>query len=76
MFYKGLKIRGQNRLRWIKLKSEFLLTSSFWRLEKRSSGNLKIPLDVKDQLAKLMNCHPEFAACAGTTAAFFTQSRK
>ncbi|XP_075904139.1 adenosine deaminase domain-containing protein 1 isoform X2 [Nelusetta ayraudi] len=42
--------------------------------EKRSSGSLKIPLDVRDQLAKLMNGHPEFSACAGTTAAFFTQS--
>lgn len=50
--------------------------SSFWCLEKRSSGSLKIPLDVRDQLAKLMNGHPEFSACAGTTAAFFTQSCK
>lgn len=49
---------------------------NFWCLEKRSSGNLKIPLDVRDQLEKLMTSHPEFAACAGTTAAFFTQSRE
>ncbi|KAI9521393.1 hypothetical protein NQZ68_007709, partial [Dissostichus eleginoides] len=36
--------------------------------------NHRIPNAVKDQLTKLMNSHPEFTACAGTTAAFIMQT--
>ncbi|XP_035860474.1 adenosine deaminase domain-containing protein 1 isoform X2 [Sander lucioperca] len=42
--------------------------------ERKSSVNLQIPQAVKDQLTKLMNSHPEFSACAGTTAAFIIQT--
>ena len=36
--------------------------------------NLHIPHAVRDQLTKLMNSHPEFSACADTTAAFIIQT--
>nr|XP_033488727.1 adenosine deaminase domain-containing protein 1 isoform X4 [Epinephelus lanceolatus] len=39
-----------------------------------SSVNLHIPHAVRDQLTKLMNSHPQFSACAGTTAAFIIQT--
>ncbi|XP_029297565.1 LOW QUALITY PROTEIN: adenosine deaminase domain-containing protein 1 [Cottoperca gobio] len=39
-----------------------------------SSVNLQIPHAVRDQLTKLMNSHPEFSACAGTSAAFVLQT--
>ncbi|XP_071314295.1 adenosine deaminase domain-containing protein 1 isoform X1 [Trachinotus anak] len=42
--------------------------------ERKSSVNLQIPHAVRDQLAKLMNSHLEFSACAGTTAAFIIQT--
>ncbi|KAK2848811.1 hypothetical protein Q5P01_008645 [Channa striata] len=44
--------------------------------EKKNSANLQIPLAVRDQLTKLMNGHPEFSACAGTTAAFIIQTSR
>ncbi|KAA8588606.1 hypothetical protein FQN60_009951 [Etheostoma spectabile] len=44
--------------------------------ERKSSVNLQIPQAVKNQLTKLMNSHPEFSACAGTTAAFIIQTCK
>uniref|UniRef100_A0A3Q4AKH1 Uncharacterized protein n=1 Tax=Mola mola TaxID=94237 RepID=A0A3Q4AKH1_MOLML len=43
-------------------------------IERKSSVNLQIPYVVRDQLTKLMNSHPEFSACAGTTAAFIIQT--
>ncbi|XP_068561389.1 adenosine deaminase domain-containing protein 1 [Cebidichthys violaceus] len=42
--------------------------------ERTGSGNLQIPHAVRDQLSKLMNSHPEFSPCAGTTAAFIIQT--
>ncbi|XP_072290479.1 adenosine deaminase domain-containing protein 1 [Eucyclogobius newberryi] len=42
--------------------------------ERKNPGNLQIPFAVKDQLTKLMNNHPEFSNCAGTTAAFVIQT--
>ncbi|XP_070769708.1 adenosine deaminase domain-containing protein 1 [Enoplosus armatus] len=42
--------------------------------ERKSSVNLQIPHAVRDQLTKLMNSHPEFSACVGTTAAFIIQT--
>ncbi|XP_054453802.1 adenosine deaminase domain-containing protein 1 [Anoplopoma fimbria] len=42
--------------------------------ERTSSVNLQIPHAVRDQLTKLMNSHPEFSPCAGTTAAFIIQT--
>ncbi|XP_034055325.1 adenosine deaminase domain-containing protein 1 isoform X2 [Gymnodraco acuticeps] len=42
--------------------------------ERTSPLNHRIPNAVKDQLTKLMNSHPEFTACAGTTAAFIMQT--
>ncbi|XP_074530505.1 adenosine deaminase domain-containing protein 1 [Halichoeres trimaculatus] len=42
--------------------------------ERKSLVNQHIPQAVRDQLAKLMNSHPEFSACAGTTAAFILQT--
>ncbi|XP_037636818.1 adenosine deaminase domain-containing protein 1 [Sebastes umbrosus] len=42
--------------------------------ERTSSVNLQIPHSVRDQLTKLMNSHPEFSPCAGTTAAFIIQT--
>uniref|UniRef100_A0A8C4ES07 Adenosine deaminase domain containing 1 (testis-specific) n=1 Tax=Dicentrarchus labrax TaxID=13489 RepID=A0A8C4ES07_DICLA len=42
--------------------------------ERKNSVNLQIPNAVRGQLTKLMNSHPEFSACAGTTAAFIIQT--
>ncbi|XP_023128367.2 adenosine deaminase domain-containing protein 1 [Amphiprion ocellaris] len=42
--------------------------------ERKSSANLQIPRAVRDQLTKLMNSHPEFSDCAGTTVAFIVQT--
>ncbi|KAM9849638.1 adenosine deaminase domain-containing protein 1 [Aulostomus maculatus] len=42
--------------------------------ERSNSNNLQIPNTIRDQLTKLMNSHPEFSACAGTTAAFIIQT--
>ncbi|XP_030251256.1 adenosine deaminase domain-containing protein 1 isoform X1 [Sparus aurata] len=42
--------------------------------ERKNSVNLHIPHAVRDQLTKLMNSHPEFSACADTTAAFIIQT--
>ncbi|XP_075961431.1 adenosine deaminase domain-containing protein 1 isoform X1 [Anarhichas minor] len=42
--------------------------------ETTSSVNLQILHAVRDQLTKLMNSHPEFSPCAGTTAAFIIQT--
>ncbi|KAK9518439.1 hypothetical protein VZT92_023745 [Zoarces viviparus] len=42
--------------------------------ERTSSVNLQILHAVRDQLTKLMNSHPEFSPCAGTTAAFIIQT--
>ncbi|XP_071772298.2 adenosine deaminase domain-containing protein 1 [Centroberyx gerrardi] len=42
--------------------------------EWKNPTNLQIPHAVRDQLTKLMNSHPEFAACGGTTAAFIIQT--
>ncbi|KAF3694203.1 Adenosine deaminase domain-containing protein 1 Testis nuclear RNA-binding protein [Channa argus] len=42
--------------------------------ERKKSVNLQIPNAVRDQLTKLLNSHPEFSACAGTTAAFIIQT--
>ncbi|XP_010783708.1 adenosine deaminase domain-containing protein 1-like [Notothenia coriiceps] len=42
--------------------------------ERTSPLNHRIPNAVKDHLTKLMNNHPEFTACAGTTAAFIIQT--
>uniref|UniRef100_A0A3B4A036 Uncharacterized protein n=1 Tax=Periophthalmus magnuspinnatus TaxID=409849 RepID=A0A3B4A036_9GOBI len=39
-------------------------------LERKNPVNLQISHAVRDQLTKLMNNHPEFSNCAGTTAAF------
>lgn len=44
--------------------------------ERKNSVNPQIPHSVRDQLTKLMNSHPEFSACAGTTAAFIMQTCK
>ncbi|KAJ0002785.1 hypothetical protein NQD34_007934 [Periophthalmus magnuspinnatus] len=38
--------------------------------ERKNPVNLQISHAVRDQLTKLMNNHPEFSNCAGTTAAF------
>uniref|UniRef100_A0AAZ1XA11 Adenosine deaminase domain containing 1 (testis-specific) n=2 Tax=Oreochromis aureus TaxID=47969 RepID=A0AAZ1XA11_OREAU len=43
-------------------------------LERKAFVNLQIPHAVRDQLTKLMNSHPEFSGCAGTTAAFILQT--
>nr|XP_046261811.1 adenosine deaminase domain-containing protein 1 isoform X2 [Scatophagus argus] len=42
--------------------------------EKKNSTILQIPHAVNDRLTKLMNGHPEFSACAATTAAFVIQT--
>ncbi|XP_068443851.1 adenosine deaminase domain-containing protein 1 [Clinocottus analis] len=42
--------------------------------ERTSPVNLQIPHAVRDQLRKLMNNHPEFSPCAGSTAAFIIQT--
>uniref|UniRef100_A0A3Q1EI47 Adenosine deaminase domain containing 1 (testis-specific) n=1 Tax=Acanthochromis polyacanthus TaxID=80966 RepID=A0A3Q1EI47_9TELE len=42
--------------------------------ERKNSANLQIPCAVRDQLTKLMNSHPEFSSCAGTTVAFVVQT--
>ncbi|XP_067456068.1 adenosine deaminase domain-containing protein 1 isoform X2 [Thunnus thynnus] len=42
--------------------------------ERKNSANLQFPQAVRDQLTKLMNSHPEFSVCAGTTAAFIVQT--
>ncbi|XP_026213865.1 adenosine deaminase domain-containing protein 1 [Anabas testudineus] len=42
--------------------------------ERKNSVNLQILHAVRDQLTKLMSIHPEFSACAGTTAAFIMQT--
>ncbi|KAM9357356.1 adenosine deaminase domain-containing protein 1 [Symphorus nematophorus] len=42
--------------------------------ERRNSINLQIPHAVRDQLTKVMNSHPEFSVCAGTTAAFIIRT--
>ncbi|XP_065815032.1 adenosine deaminase domain-containing protein 1 [Labrus bergylta] len=42
--------------------------------ERKNSVNQQIPQAVRDQLTKLMNSHPEFSTCAGTTAAFIIQT--
>ncbi|XP_034546854.1 adenosine deaminase domain-containing protein 1 [Notolabrus celidotus] len=42
--------------------------------ERKTLVNYQIPDAVRDQLTKLMNSHPEFSACAGTTAAFILQT--
>ncbi|XP_072252429.1 adenosine deaminase domain-containing protein 1 [Leuresthes tenuis] len=42
--------------------------------ERKNPINLQIPHAVRDQLAKLMNSHPVFSDCAGTTAAFVVQT--
>ncbi|XP_042348891.1 adenosine deaminase domain-containing protein 1 [Plectropomus leopardus] len=42
--------------------------------DETSSVNLQIPQAVRDQLTKLMNSHPQFSACASTTAAFVIQT--
>ncbi|CAK6965337.1 adenosine deaminase domain-containing protein 1 [Scomber scombrus] len=42
--------------------------------ERKRSANLQFPNAVRDQLTKLMNSHPEFSVCAGTTAAFILQT--
>ncbi|XP_024861970.1 adenosine deaminase domain-containing protein 1 isoform X2 [Kryptolebias marmoratus] len=42
--------------------------------ERKKSVNLQIPQAVRDQLTKLMDNHPEFSSCAGTTAAFIIQT--
>ncbi|XP_037315557.1 adenosine deaminase domain-containing protein 1 [Pungitius pungitius] len=42
--------------------------------ERTCSVNLQISNSVRDQLTKLMNSHPEFSLCAGTTAAFIIQT--
>ncbi|KAF7649114.1 hypothetical protein LDENG_00146680 [Lucifuga dentata] len=42
--------------------------------ERKNPVNLLILQAVKDQISKLMNSHPEFSACVGTTAAFILQS--
>lgn len=42
--------------------------------ERKNPVNLQIPHTVRDQLTRLMNNHPEFSNCAGTTAAFVIQS--
>lgn len=42
--------------------------------ERKNPANLQIPHSVRDQLTRLMNNHPEFSNCAGTTAAFVIQS--
>ncbi|XP_059202893.1 adenosine deaminase domain-containing protein 1 isoform X2 [Centropristis striata] len=42
--------------------------------ERKNPVNPQIAQAVRDQLTKLMNSHPEFSACAGTTAAFILQS--
>ncbi|CAL9706511.1 unnamed protein product [Knipowitschia caucasica] len=44
------------------------------RERRNPTANLQIPHAVRDQLAKLMNNHPEFSNCAGTTAAFVIQT--
>lgn len=44
--------------------------------ERKAFVNLQIPHTVRDQLTKLMNSHPEFSGCAGTTAAFILQTCK
>lgn len=42
--------------------------------ERKNPVNLQIPRTVRDHLARLMQNHPEFSSCAGTTAAFVIQS--
>ncbi|KAM7389054.1 hypothetical protein PAMP_023051 [Pampus punctatissimus] len=42
--------------------------------ERKHSANLQFPQAVSAQLTKLMNSHPEFSVCAGTTAAFIIQT--
>ncbi|XP_038555876.1 adenosine deaminase domain-containing protein 1 [Micropterus salmoides] len=42
--------------------------------ERKNPASLQVPHAVRDQLTKLMNSHPEFSACAGTTAAFIVQT--
>ncbi|XP_053179666.1 adenosine deaminase domain-containing protein 1 [Scomber japonicus] len=42
--------------------------------ERKNTANLQFPHAVRDQLTKLMNSHPEFSVCAGTTAAFILQT--
>ncbi|XP_070692526.1 adenosine deaminase domain-containing protein 1 [Pempheris klunzingeri] len=51
--------------------SDIHLTSNS---EKKNCVNLQIPQAVRDQVTKLMNSHPEFSACTGTTAAFIIQT--
>ncbi|XP_026186731.1 adenosine deaminase domain-containing protein 1 [Mastacembelus armatus] len=41
---------------------------------RKSSVNFQILHAVKDELTKLMSSHPEFSACADTTAAFVIQT--
>ncbi|KAM4555706.1 adenosine deaminase domain-containing protein 1 [Odontesthes bonariensis] len=42
--------------------------------ERKNPINLQIPNAVRDQLTKLVNRHPVFSDCVGTTAAFVIQS--
>ncbi|CAN9514575.1 unnamed protein product [Ophioblennius macclurei] len=41
--------------------------------EKKTLVNLQIPHSVRSQLMTLMNRHPEFSDCAGSTAAFIIE---
>jgi len=63
------------------VKDQFIfIIISFYVLfccsERKNPINLQIPHAVRDQLAKLMNSHPVFSDCAGTTAAFVVQTCK
>lgn len=42
--------------------------------ERKNPVNEQVPHTVRDHLMRLLNNHPEFSNCAGTTAAFVVQS--